>query len=122
MNMANHIRQQVLSMRGERVDFSSMVEQNSSRPALGNASVNAKGDQLGNSGVILKTQEQIEAEMSARRARTTTTPGNIKSADILTQAEKIMPDSLAPDSVPVQTLEEIIASGAIVPNKKKSVT
>jgi len=51
------------------------------KPAVGNASINARGDRLGAGGVILKTQEQIEAEWAAARAKMPTRPVDIKSQD-----------------------------------------
>ena len=69
---------------------------NATMPALGNAGKNARGDKLGPGGVILKTQEQIQAEMatvkSARAA--SVRPVDIKSP------------TLIPDSTPVKSLPE----------------
>lgn len=55
-----------ISMRGEVVDFNKLRLQNAEKIALGNASMNAKGDIVGARGVIIKTQEQIDAEWQAR--------------------------------------------------------
>lgn len=58
-----------ISMRGEVVDFNKLRLANANRPALGNASMNARGDIIGQGGVVLKTQEQIDAEYEAAMAR-----------------------------------------------------
>lgn len=55
-----------ISMRGELVDFNKLRMANADRPALGNASMNARGDILGPGGVVIKTQEQVDAEHRAR--------------------------------------------------------
>jgi hypothetical protein len=54
-----------ISMRGEVVDFNRLRLANPTTPALGNASMNARGDILGQNGTILKTQEQVDAEWAA---------------------------------------------------------
>lgn len=55
-----------LSMRGEVVDFNKLRLQNAEKLALGNANMNAKGDIVGKNGLVIKTQEQIDAEWQAR--------------------------------------------------------
>jgi hypothetical protein len=61
--MSKHI-----TMRGERIDFNALIEQHATVPAVGNANMNARGDRLGKNGVILKTQEQVEAEWAAAQS------------------------------------------------------
>lgn len=57
-----------LSMRGEVVDFNRLRLRNEKKPALGNANMNARGDLIGENGIVIKTQEQIEAEWNLRIA------------------------------------------------------
>ena len=74
--MARHV-----TARGEPIDMGALIAQNATSPALGNAKMNARGDILGKDGVILKTQEQIEAEWAAEKAKQKLMagkPGNIK--------------------------------------------
>jgi hypothetical protein len=76
--MAKH-----LTARGEPIDMGALIAQNADTPALGNAKMNARGDILGKDGVVLKTQEQIEAEWAAEKARQKLLagrPGNIKDS------------------------------------------
>jgi hypothetical protein len=47
---------------GEQIDMSALAIKHSQTVALGNARMNARGDILGNGGVVLRTQEQIESE------------------------------------------------------------
>lgn len=54
-----------ISMRGEVVDFNRLRLNNSEKVALGNANMNAKGDIVGKGGIVLKTQEQIDADWAA---------------------------------------------------------
>lgn len=72
-----------ISMRGEVIDMNRLRAVNADTPALGNASLNARGDIIGKGGVVLKTQEQIEAEWEAnRRAR----EESVRVADIKSEA------------------------------------
>lgn len=57
------------TMRGRVIDMESIIMQNDKTIAIGNASKNARGDQVGQGGKVLKTQEQIEAEWAALREK-----------------------------------------------------
>lgn len=74
-----------ISMRGEVIDMNRLRDVNADIPALGNASLNARGDLIGKGGIVLKTQEQIEAEWEAnRRAREESVrPTDIKSENMV---------------------------------------
>lgn len=50
------------SMRGKEVDMEKLTLQNELLPAVGNMRVNARGDELGPGGQIVKTKEQILAD------------------------------------------------------------
>jgi len=52
------------SARGKEVDMLKLMKQNEMTVAVGNAKVNARGDQLGPGGKIVKTREQILAEQA----------------------------------------------------------
>ena len=47
------------SMRGTPIDMEKLNLQNELMPAVGNVKVNARGDELGKGGKIVKTREQI---------------------------------------------------------------
>jgi len=47
------------SMRGKEVDMEKLNLKNELLPAVGNAKVNARGDELGPGGKILRTREEI---------------------------------------------------------------
>lgn len=71
-----------LTARGDFIDMESLIAQNSMEKALGNAKMNARGDLINDKGIVLKTQEQIEAEWAAQRAKDkllSGQPKNIKS-------------------------------------------
>ena len=50
------------SMQGKEVDMDKLMRQNELMPAIGNIKVNARGDELGPGGKIIKKREEIIAE------------------------------------------------------------
>ena len=64
------------SYRGSTIDMDSMRRENEKVPAIGNMSVNAKGDKI-SGGVVTKTASQIAREN--HRVQTTIVQGSIKS-------------------------------------------
>lgn len=57
------------SMRGKAVDMEKLNLQNELLPAVGNMKVNARGDELGKGGKIVKTREDILADYYAKNPR-----------------------------------------------------
>jgi len=52
----------VRSMQGNEVDMEKLVRQHELMPAVGNVRVNARGDELGPGGQIVRKREDIVAE------------------------------------------------------------
>ena len=52
----------VRSMRGASLDMSRLAADNAHKIAIGNASMNARGDRIGPGGKVIKTHEQITSE------------------------------------------------------------
>ena len=50
------------TMQGKSIDMDLLRQKNELTPAVGNAKVNARGDELGPGGKIIKTREQILAD------------------------------------------------------------
>lgn len=50
------------SFQGKEVDMEKLMRQNELTQAVGNANMNARGDQLGPGGTIVKKREDIIAE------------------------------------------------------------
>lgn len=59
------------TMRGRELDMEKLSLRNELTPAVGNIRVNARGDELGEGGKIVKTKEQILAEYYQRTAKKT---------------------------------------------------
>lgn len=49
----------VKSMRGKEIDMEKLNLKNELLPAVGNAKVNARGDEIGKGGEIVRTREEI---------------------------------------------------------------
>ena len=56
------------SMQGKEVDMNKLINQNEMIVAVGNARMNARGDELGPGGKIIKKREEIIREKSNRVA------------------------------------------------------
>jgi len=57
--MANKV---YTTIRGRKIDMGALAAANAEKIAVGNAKMNARGDLLAKNGVVLRTQEQVEAE------------------------------------------------------------
>lgn len=50
------------TMQGREVDMDKLMSQNELMPAIGNIKVNARGDELGPGGKIIRKREEVLAE------------------------------------------------------------
>lgn len=50
------------TMQGKEIDLEKLMRQNELSPAVGNMNVNARGDELGPGGKIVRKREDIVAE------------------------------------------------------------
>jgi hypothetical protein len=50
------------SMQGKEIDMGKLISRNENSLAVGNMKVNARGDQIGPGGKVIKTREQLQAE------------------------------------------------------------
>ena len=62
MSKTHQGRKQYKSMRGKAVDMDLLRKRNELTPAVGNAKVNARGDELGPGGKIVKKREEVVRE------------------------------------------------------------
>ena len=62
MAMKQSGRKQYTSMQGKKVDMDLLRQRNELTPAVGNARVNARGDELGPGGKIIKKREEVLGE------------------------------------------------------------
>jgi rRNA maturation endonuclease Nob1 len=58
------------TMQGKEIDMEQLMARNETMPAVGNVRVNARGDELGPDGKIIKTRESVLAEYYDNDPRT----------------------------------------------------
>ena len=66
MAMKEQQRQVYRSMQGKEVDMGKLVMQNEMTMAVGNVKVNARGDELGAGGKIIKKREDALREVAPK--------------------------------------------------------
>jgi hypothetical protein len=54
------------SMRGKEIDMEKMSMRFEKTPAVGNMKVNARGDEIGEGGKVIRTREQVLADYYAQ--------------------------------------------------------
>jgi len=59
----------VRSMRGKEIDMEKLNLKNETLPAVGNMKVNARGDEIGKGGKVVKTREEILKDYYAKNPR-----------------------------------------------------
>lgn len=66
----------VRTMQGKEIDMEKLQLANELTPAVGNAKVNARGDQLGPGGKIIKTREEVMKDFYTKRNKNAVEPDN----------------------------------------------
>ena len=51
------------SMQGKQIDMETLAARNETMPAVGNVRMNARGDELGPGGIVVRKREDIVADM-----------------------------------------------------------
>lgn len=67
MPLREQSRQIYKTMRGKTVDMHKLVKENEMTPAVGNMNINARGDELGPGGRIVKTREQTHKTLAPQQ-------------------------------------------------------
>ena len=88
-------RKQHISMQGKAIDMDLLRQKNELTPAVGNVRVNARGDELGPSGKIIRKREEVMADYYRDH-----------------------PDAV-PDEIPGQGVEVVEKEPTVVPKAKK---
>jgi len=69
------------SVRGKEIDMEKLTLRHEKTPAVGNMKVNARGDELGDGGKIIRTREQVLADYYAQNP-------NAMREEVATRANK----------------------------------
>ena len=86
-------RKQYKSMRGKAVDMDLLRKRNELTPAVGNAKVNARGDELGPGGKIVKKREEVVREYySGPNVAKDETRVRKTKDEVVVPAEELLPE------------------------------
>jgi len=105
------------TMQGRTIDMDKLRSQNELTPAVGNMKVNARGDEIGPGGKILRTREQVVSSYYEKNPKATPDVDNVSSSK---------PDNVVkPNNPPSQTMkiEDTPVSSVIediTPEKEKT--
>ena len=91
-------RKQHLSMQGKAIDMDLLRQKNELTPAVGNVRVNARGDELGPGGKIIRKREEVMADYYRDH-----------------------PDAV-PDEVPGRGVNVVEKEATVVPKQKAKTT
>ena len=69
-------RKQHRTMRGKVIDMDALRQKNEMTLAVGNMNVNARGDEVGPGGKIIRTREQVLAEYYKNNDAVIADPGS----------------------------------------------
>jgi len=95
MALKGNARKTYKTMRGKIVDMDLLQQRNELTPAVGNARVNARGDELGPGGKIVRSKEDILKEYYANSDRVPDEP--------MPKAEKVESTSTKTSSTKTKT-------------------
>jgi hypothetical protein len=85
--MKTNARQTYKTMRGKTVDMDLLQQRNELTPAVGNARVNARGDELGPGGKIIRKKEDILSDYYENSDRLPDVPMPSKATDSAVKAD-----------------------------------
>ena len=91
-------RKQHLSMQGKAIDMDLLRQKNELTPAVGNVRVNARGDELGPGGKIVRKREEVMADYYRDH-----------------------PDAV-PDEIPGRGVDVVEKEATVVPKQKAKTT
>lgn len=86
------------SMRGKLVDMNLLQKKNELAPAVGNARMNARGDEIGKGGKIVRKREEIVKEYYGQQGTVKDSSGRARGKpQAATEEQKLEQASLAED-------------------------
>lgn len=100
------------TMQGKQIDLDLLIKRNELTPAVGNAKVNARGDELGPGGKIIKKREQVVQEYYANNRSVVDEPTKreekifqppLEPISSLTETEIAQLEEFDADPVPAKT-------------------
>ena len=87
MALKGNARKTYKTMRGKAIDMDLLQQRNELTPAVGNARVNARGDELGPGGKIIRKKEDILSDYYENSDRLPDVPMPSKATDSAVKAD-----------------------------------
>ena len=112
MSKGNPSKKQHRSMRGKSVDMDLLRKRNELTPAVGNARVNARGDELGPGGQIIKKREDVVAEHYAQAGSVTEASGRT-TVETPVAEKTVKPAPAAAKKTASKAKEEVVVDAPI---------
>ena len=88
--MRTPVKKVYKTMQGKTVDIEKLRQQNETTVAVGNMNVNARGDEIGPGGTIIKTREQLMKQYYEKPK------GVVSTAQEVRQENTVKPDVQQP--------------------------
>ena len=104
----------VVSMRGEVLDMGRLIAKNEKTVALGNASMNARGDIVGPGGKIIKRREQVATEYYAAN------PKAVKQVALRDISKEVFASPAEAVSAITEAAKANTATAPVTPRKRKT--
>ena len=98
--MRTPVKKVYKTMQGKTVDIEKLRQQNETTVAVGNMNVNARGDEIGPSGTIIKTREQLMKQYYEKPK------GVVSTAQEVRQENTVKPDVQQPKVVETKILNQ----------------
>ena len=95
-------------MRGKQVDMDLLRKRNELTPAVGNAKVNARGDELGPGGQIIRKREELVQEHYAQAGKARSDSGRAKP-----KGEDVVEEESAPVKTATRTTKKTATSAEV---------
>ena len=99
-------------MRGKQVDMDLLRKRNELTPAVGNARVNARGDELGPGGKIIKKREDVVAEHYATAGTASEATGRATTAGLVPDDAPVASPAAAAKKTTTRTKKEEVVIDA----------
>ena len=96
-------------MQGDQVDIEALFHRNELTQAVGNMRVNARGDELGDKGEVVKTKEQRAKEYYDRMTAPKRGPGRPRKF----QEEELAPLPATEIPLPATEVEKALAAAGV---------
>ena len=112
MSKGNPAKKQHRSMRGKNVDMDLLRKRNELTPAVGNARVNARGDELGPGGKIIKKREDVVAEHYATAGTASEATGRATTAGLVPDDAPVASPAAAAKKTTTRTKKEEVVIDA----------